>query len=277
MNMKWIIPALISSLTACLTSTEPVSLDPPGQVIIDDGQLDTAHGWTTIADGVYQRIDLATGTVSTVSVGEAGRRFDHDLAQENLTLAQQQLANALLGNQDTADLRIEIAEIEATVIRLRPEPAALATNGTASEYDETPFCHNIKGTFLADFETSPRSGGGTVGTVTSDVRAVSCIGFECIPYDGFYASGYKGRTYATARASNIGGINTMSQYSNNGVSVDMYTYPSASATATTRNVLDSACSLRAGGWINTTLATTPYQSCSLYRNFTITKTCAQIL
>ena len=277
MNMKWIIlPALIVSLSACLASTEPGSLDLPGQVIIGDSQLDAAHGWTTIADGVHQRIDPITGTVSTVSVGEAGRRYDHALAQENLALARQQLANALSGNQDTADLRIEIAELEATVLRLTPEPAAWATYGAIFAYDETSFCHNVKGMLLANFETSPRSGGGTVGTVTAEVTAVPCIGFECNPYEDSYASGYKGGTYAFARASNSGGLNATYQYSNNAVSVNMYTYPSATAIATTRNVADSACSLRAGGWINTTLVTTPYQSCYLYRNFTIAKTCAQV-
>jgi hypothetical protein len=56
----------------------------------------------------------------------------------------------------------------------------------------------------------------------------------------------------------------------------MYTLPGSLASAGTPNVNDSACSLRATGYINTTLATTPYQSCYLYKNFSVTKTCAQV-
>lgn len=129
---------------------------------------------------------------------------------------------------------------------------------------------------LATFETTPRSGGGKIGKVTSEVTAVPCLGFECIPFEDAYATGYRGGTYAFARAGNSGGLNTAGAYSNGAVSVDMYTYPSITSVATTPNVLDSSCTLVAGGYINTTLVTTPYQSCYLYKSFSITRTCAQV-
>lgn len=277
MNNQWIILATsISGLSACLTSSDPVPLDPPGQVVINDHLLDAEHGWVTIADGVHRRIDPLTGTVSTVSTGEAGRRYDLDQAQAKLTLVKQRLEETPPDDGAAAALRNEIAELETTVTQLEAPSADLAVSGAAFAFDETSFCHNVKGMILASFETRPRSGGGVVGKVTSEVVAVPCIGFECIPFDDAYASGYRGGTYATARATNSGGLNTMGQYSDNGATVDMYTYPSATATVETRDIPDSSCSLRAGGRINTTLVSTPYQSCYLYKNFEVIRTCAQL-
>lgn len=244
------------------------------QITIDDSQLDAEHGWEEIAAGVFRKTDPANNTVSMVSVGEAGRLYDLGLATANLADARQRLANAIPRGEDTIVLRGEIAEFEQAVDRLTMSP--VATNGSSHDDDESAGCHNVRGTFRADFLTGPRAGGGTVGTVTATTRAVSCLGFECTPFEDAYATGYSGGTKAWVKAINSGGINSGTQYSNNGYSVDMYTYPQSAVTRSTFNVADAACTLTAGGWINTTAAVTPYQNCYLYKNFYFTKTCAQV-
>lgn len=278
------LPVLLGGLCACLTSADPPSVDPPidpssdpaaqpERIALDDALLDAAHGWTLVAEGVHRRIDPASGAISTVSVGEAGRRYDHARVQEQLVLVRQQLAEALAAKRDPSALRLELAELEGLELQLAPDPAAL---GSVFTYDETGFCHNVKGMLLATFETTPRSGGGKIGKVTSEVTAVPCLGFECIPFEDAYATGYRGGTYASVRASNSGGLNATSSRSNGGVSLDMYEYPGTTSVATTPNVADASCTLVASGYINTTLVTTPYQSCYLYKNFSITRTCAQV-
>jgi hypothetical protein len=246
-------------------------------VRIDDGQLDAVHGWEQITEGVYQRIDPTNGTVSTVSVGESGRHYDHGIAKAHLAMAEQQLANARRRGEETSALRDEIADLKQTVQRLAPKSAIAQPESAVFVTDSVgQFCHNLTGTIDLTFESFPRVGGGILGKVTSRVWTKNCIGVECIPREDAYATGYNGGTLARVRASNIGGPNSAYQYSNNGYVMDMYAYPSSTATVTTLNVADSACTLSGGGFINTTLVSTPYQTCYLYKNWNIVKTCTQV-
>jgi hypothetical protein len=171
----------------------------------------------------------------------------------------------------------QIAELEATVQRLAPEKSPSLAKGSITVYDGTEFCHGVASTFEATFSKQPRVGGGVVGNVTSKVGSRPCnLGYDfCPPYEDV-APGYAGGTRAYSQATNSAGTVTQSAYSNNGISVNMYTYPTVQTAATTYNVGDSACSLRAGGYINTTQATNQYGTCYLYRNFSVIKTCAVV-
>jgi hypothetical protein len=245
-------------------------------VRIDTSQLDAAHGWEMVTAGVYQRIDPIDGTISTVSVGEAGRNHDYMVAKADLALLQQQRRNALDRNQSTKELNAQIAELEQTIFRLTPEPKSL-NKGSVTVYDGTEFCHLVAGTFEATFSKQPRVGGGVTGSVITKVGSRQCyptVDF-CAPGDDV-TTGYKGGTRALSQATNSAGTVSQLLYSNGGYSADMYTFPSAQTAATTYNVGDSACSLRAGGYINTTLTTNSYGTCYLYRNFNVIKTCAQV-
>jgi hypothetical protein len=274
-NRTLLVSALALALSAASTFAAPLK-PVTQQVHIDDSKLDAANGWDEVSPGVYQRIDAADGTVSIVSVGEAGRRHDLGVAKQRLALVRQKLENAMQRGHRTQNLVDEIVELENTVERLAPKSEDSLSKGTVLFYDWSAMCHNVKGDFSAEFNTYPRSGGGTVGTVTSIMNTALCMAFECNQNEDAYATGYNGGTYSYARASNSGGQVTSSQYSNGGTIVNMYTLPGSLATVGTPNVNDSACELRATGYINTTLATTPYQSCHLYKNFSVTKTCAQV-
>ncbi len=269
---------VVALLSIGATSTQAATSKPSGTqtVQINTAQLDAAHGWEAVTAGVYQRIDPIDGTISTVSVGEAGRHHDYMLAKAELASLQQQYQNALDRNQSAKELLAQIADLEQSIVRLTPEPKPLS-KGSVTVYDGTEFCHRVAGTFEATFSKRPRVGGGIVGSVTTKVGSRECYpGVDfCAPFEDT-TTGYQGGTRALSQATNSAGTVSQLIYSNGGYSADMYTFPSAQTTATTYNVGDSACSLRAGGYINTTQTTSPYGTCYLYRNFNVIKTCAQV-
>lgn len=284
-NLSTVAAALL--LTFSATQTLVAATQGPNhlqgsakQVVIDYSKLDAAQGWDQIAAGVYQRID-SDGTISSVSMGDAGRRYDLGVAKSNLALVKQKLENAMQRRQPTKDLLNQIIDLEDTVQRLTQQSDVPTGKGTAHVEDQTGICHNTYGVIWADFATSPRVGGGTTGSVTSDVRFLQCqySGFGCNPLsDAIPSTGYDGRTWSSSRAENSGGANWTTQNSNNGsfVNLNLSPLPRALTTVSTKNVADSTCTLRAGGGVQTTVATSPYQTCSLYKSFTITRTCAQI-
>ena len=276
MNRKIIFASLVLGLTS-ITIQAAHAQSTSEKVNIDTRQLDAAHGWEPVTAGVFQRIDAQDGTISTVSVGDAGRRHDHAIAKAELALARQQLSNAILRHQNPATLDAQIAELEATVQRLAPEKGTALAKGSVREYGGTEFCHSVAGTFEATFSKQPRVGGGVIGSVDASVGSRPCYrGYDwCPPYQDI-APTYRGGTRSFSQATNSAGTVSQTTYSNNNLITDMYNYPSAQSAATTYNVGDSACSLRAGGYINTTFATNEYGGCYLYRSFNVVKTCAQM-
>lgn len=234
-----------------------------------------ANGWEQVAPGVYQRIDAATGAISTYTEGEAGRRYEQAQTRADLARAQQQLINASQRGQDTQPLRDQVDALSARLAGLKA-PDHTPSKGSAYVTDESVFCHNVKGVFEATFNAGPRKGGGTIGTVSNArVSTYSCLGFECDPND-WSDDTFKGGTYVSASAANSGGTNGASQYSNGGLVTPMYNFPNATVSVNTPSVVDYACTLSAGGYINTTMTTTATQTCYLFRSFSASRTCAQL-
>lgn len=244
---------------------------------IDAEQVKAAQdGWEQLAPGVYQRIDAGSGAISTYTEGEAGRRYEQAQTRADLARTQQQLHNARQRGQDTTVLSDQFEALQARLAGLDAPKVGNTAKGSAFVYDESTFCHNVKGTFEVTFNAGPRKGGGTIGTVSNArVGTALCLGFECNPND-WSDNSFAGGTYVSASAANSGGSNGASQYSNGGLVTPMYNFPSATVSVNTPAVVDSACTLSAGGYVNSTLTTTPAQTCYLFRSFSASRTCAQL-
>ena len=256
----------VATFAATSHASPPVGVADEGhpkRVPIAAAAFEAEHrDWQKVADGVYQRIDAATGAISTASVGPLG--FRHDLTNLRMRIAVARGELETLHAKEQSQRAAKEKELLALNGELRFMQNSLAK--TASVFYQSPSCAYYFGTFRADFSKLALANGGNRGLVTADAQVGCESASWCTPSSELVH--WTGGARSKALARNVAG--TASDI--DATPIIPVTELAIASSASTPPASDANCTLTASATINTT----EFEGCWIYFNRAETRYCSHI-